>query len=342
MSEIVLRSTEKLLRLFGHGIAVLSAANEELERISQLALAEDARDEPRMHVRSPILLLETAIAASAFTIAPERAEELKALDERHGFTLVPTDETGFEIRINGMTHEVKLPIATLEYLWACSYLLHAMYQEYVDVQRSRGTQLDLARAPKCAEAIELLNWSIDNMMHSGVRPWPTNKPMPKVGPAEKGDIQIANELFLVAVGWLIHHEISHVVLDHKPVHKVFSKQKEKEADLKATDWIVSSSRVDLETQKRSLGIVAALLSMQFLDSPARSDTYTRSHPPTVERLDYCLTRAKASDDGAVCALATVGLQFHLSQFGITAALDGTSIRDVLAGFMIAFARHAGS
>ncbi len=44
MSEIVLRSTEKLLRRFGHGLAVLSDANSGLERISKIALAEDAQN----------------------------------------------------------------------------------------------------------------------------------------------------------------------------------------------------------------------------------------------------------------------------------------------------------
>jgi hypothetical protein len=45
MGEIVIRSTEKVLRHFGHGVAVISEANTELERISAIALAEDA-DEP--------------------------------------------------------------------------------------------------------------------------------------------------------------------------------------------------------------------------------------------------------------------------------------------------------
>jgi hypothetical protein len=45
MSEIVLRSTEKLLRLFGHGIAVVSQPLRELELIWARAQAEDARQE---------------------------------------------------------------------------------------------------------------------------------------------------------------------------------------------------------------------------------------------------------------------------------------------------------
>ena len=45
VGEIVLRSTEKLLRLFGHGIAVVSQPLRDLEVIWARAQAEDARQE---------------------------------------------------------------------------------------------------------------------------------------------------------------------------------------------------------------------------------------------------------------------------------------------------------
>lgn len=46
MSEIVIRSAEKLLNLFGHGTAMLFEANRELARIWELAAAEDGRERP--------------------------------------------------------------------------------------------------------------------------------------------------------------------------------------------------------------------------------------------------------------------------------------------------------
>jgi hypothetical protein len=46
ISEIVIRSTEKLLRRCGHGVAVLSDANRKLERKQQLARAQDGLDPP--------------------------------------------------------------------------------------------------------------------------------------------------------------------------------------------------------------------------------------------------------------------------------------------------------
>lgn len=43
MGEMIVKGTEKVLRLFGHGVSVISDASRELERIAALAQAEEAR-----------------------------------------------------------------------------------------------------------------------------------------------------------------------------------------------------------------------------------------------------------------------------------------------------------
>jgi hypothetical protein len=47
MGEMIVKATEKVLRLFGHGIAVISNAGRELDRISDLAKAEEERQGQR-------------------------------------------------------------------------------------------------------------------------------------------------------------------------------------------------------------------------------------------------------------------------------------------------------
>jgi hypothetical protein len=47
MGEMVVKGTEKVLRLFGHGVAVISNAGRELERIAGLAQAEEEREARR-------------------------------------------------------------------------------------------------------------------------------------------------------------------------------------------------------------------------------------------------------------------------------------------------------
>jgi hypothetical protein len=47
MGEMVVKGTEKVLRLFGHGVAAISAADRELQRIAALASAEDEEKSSR-------------------------------------------------------------------------------------------------------------------------------------------------------------------------------------------------------------------------------------------------------------------------------------------------------
>jgi Family of unknown function (DUF5677) len=49
MGEMIVKGTEKVLRLLGHGVAVISSAGRELERIAELTQAEETR-RTRQHV----------------------------------------------------------------------------------------------------------------------------------------------------------------------------------------------------------------------------------------------------------------------------------------------------
>lgn len=288
-------------------------------------------------MRSPILSLENAISGAAFAIAPERAQELAGQKDLERFSLRMTDERGFAIRVNVSTRVATLPIATLEYLWCCALFFFVLHQEYANAQASGAERLDLNQVPRISVALDLLNWARSNMLGSGVFPWPADKPKPSARLADAGDPHVANEIFLSAIAWIIHHEIAHVRLKHGAMHSVYSIQQERAADLCATDWILKDSTIDAETQKRQLGIVTALLAMQFLDEPKGSNTYVGTHPPSVERLDYCLDAASVNDDSTVCAFALAVFQFHGAHFSIDGILDGTSLRDILNDHMVKFA-----
>jgi hypothetical protein len=288
---------------------------------------------------SPILDLEHAIAGAAFGIAPERALELAEDERTDKFHLVWSDRPGFDIGVVVQTQQATLPIAALEYLWCCAYLFWVLYQEYVEAQRSSNSGLDLAQSPRATNAINLLNWASRNMAQPGVQPWPDGSAHPMRNPEYASDAHVANELFLCAIAWIIHHELGHVRKRHNRADALFPLKKEQEADFEATDWVMCRSSVSLETQKRQLGIVTALMAIQFLDKPTRGDSYVRSHPLSIERLDYCLDRAEVGDDSVVCAFAAVALQFQLGQLDIPVDLDGASIRDVLRGLQAAFVQH---
>ena len=284
-------------------------------------------------LRSPVLIFARQIAGSAFAVAPEREEELLAAVPT--FSLALSDDKGFYIRVNMSTHEATLPIATLEYLWACAYLFWVIYQEYVAAQERGDKHLDLSNRRYVRGAIDAFNWARNNQAVSGVENWPQTLPRPARKDTDNA-VSVANELFLAAVAWIIHHEIAHVRANHPAMHRSYAVKQEVEADEMATDWILGKCNDPGLRKKRQLGMVTALLAMQLLDEPPGADTYVSTHPPTVERLYACLERARVDDDGAPRAFAAVALQLQLSQYELSIPLDGSTIQDILGGALIAF------
>ena len=251
------------------------------------------------------------------------------------FSLAFSNDSGFNIRVDMSTHEATLPVATLEYLWACAHLLWVLYQEYTAAQERLEEQLDLASRPNVCDAIDVLNWARNNQAVSGVEVWPEALPRPASG-ATGSAVSVANELFLVAIAWIIHHEIAHVRANHPAMHRTYAVKQELEADEIATDWILDNCQDPAQRKKRELGMVTALLAMQLLDEPSGVETYVRSHPPTVERLYACLERAQVDNDGAPRAFAAVAMQWHLSQYDLSIPLEGTSIQDILTNTLVTF------
>lgn len=288
---------------------------------------------------SPILSLKEEIELAVFRIAPERAKELEGQIDLSKITLDFTNEPKFDIRVTFPGHVVKLPIPSLEYIWCCAHAFWVLYQVVQEAQANKAETLDFALNPRASKAIDLLNWSRQNMVTPGTTPWPNGMPKPEQQNIFGSDAHVADELFLCATAWIIHHEIAHVQLKHGQIQAEKDVQQEKDADNRATDWIFINSAIELETKKRQFGLVTALMAIQYLDAPTGPDTYVASHPPTIERLNYSLDRANIHDDGAVCAFVTTALQFHLGQYGIEAPLDGDSFRDILSGFLVAFATH---
>lgn len=290
-------------------------------------------------MRSPIVALEGAIARAAFRIAPESENDLAQWADVEKFTLVLSDDPKFNIRVNTKTHEATLPIAALEYLWCSAYAFLIFYDEYTKAQRAGELRFNMAASPQAVGALNLLNWSLRNMQTTGKQPWLNGAPAPQQFPQADSVIRLANELFLCAIAWIIHHEIAHIRFGHTRAHYSYTIQQEREADTQATSWILSKSKVEQESTKRTLGIATAILAMQLLELPG-ADASERTHPRAVERLHYCLEKAGVSDDSKVCSFAAVVLQIHLAQYGIVAKLEGVSFRDILSELMVSFISDA--
>jgi hypothetical protein len=81
-------------------------------------------------------------------------------------------------------------------------------QEYVEAQRLGATKFDLHGNERLRKAAALVEWAKTNIDRSDLSPWPAALPLPSNEPGQR-DEQVASELFLGAIGWILLHEVGY-------------------------------------------------------------------------------------------------------------------------------------
>jgi hypothetical protein len=291
-------------------------------------------------MRSPVLCLATQVAAAPFRIAPESDERLHSLLQAKNVTLTISDEPGFDISVGVRSGDVLITESALELLWASAHAHFVFYQEYAAANNAGHTQYALGSSSRARSAMELLKWALGKATGTHTDPWPEEAVRPVEDPHHLSDGHVANELFLCAVAWTLHHEIAHVAMQHSAGVAAVNLAQEKEADLEATKHILFTAPEEPQRQKRALGIISAILALQYLDSPQNySGNIPRTHPRAFERLAYCLDVHPWEPDCLVHAFALVLMQIFMSESGVTCELEGDSLSSVLYGFFINLSRQ---
>lgn len=289
-------------------------------------------------MKSPILELRDHIVSAPFQVAPEARDELKAWVDETKFHVTFNREMGFGIRVYPETAECILPIAALEFLWACTYAFLVFFDEYTQDQRAYLNKFDMTANSHRRGAWDLMQWALENVLHSGTEQWPDKFPKPRMSADMTNHVRVADELFLVALAWIIHHEIAHVRGKHAGRKTVYSLEQEKEADREATRWILSKSPSQGHSVKRTLGIATAILTLQTLQEPGSSLGF-RTHPKAFERLYSCLEGSGVGATDQVYAFAVVLIQILGASYGIEADIHGETFQDILHGMLVQMARY---
>lgn len=183
--------------------------------------------------------------------------------------------------------KITLSTRPVELLWAQSYAYFVWYsQELANVQPS-GQQIDPHRKPEVHQALELLGWATRGMVRSQQLPWPNDAPSPEPEPRHASCAHVAQDLCLLAVGFILHHELAHHRLQHQATSDI---DQEREADYEAIDWIMGGVEPTApEYRKRALGASVALLYL--LVTGVYSDSHGGdSHPKDYNRLMYTMER----------------------------------------------------
>jgi len=288
-------------------------------------------------MRSPILELESAIAGAPFRIAPEREHELGGWVDSHGVTLDLLDQKGFTFHVYTQGKEIQTSIAILEYLWATSHTHLVLYDEYAKAQIRGETQFDTGGNSRSRGALDLSRWAMNNLLSTGTQTWPESQIKPQSEPEHGSDVHTANELFLCAFAWMMHHEMAHIRLGHTAALTARSLQEEKEADVEATRWILSKCQDPKQSQKRTYGVVAAILALKAISSPSTQGVLT-THPPTFERLDYCLSESGVDPDNEAYAFAACVMQIQLAYRGVSISHEGKDFREIFSEYLYEFAK----
>lgn len=267
----------------------------------------------------PILELREYICECAARISPTKAEELGKFNASKGVSIEFTDDKKFNIRVNLSTNTIKLPVGALNYMWCATHLFIALYQAYVSAQNEGGITLDTASDAATNAAVELFNWSRNDLIVGNLI-WPANAPMPSLT-HEKGDIiHMTNEIFLAALGWILHHERAHIELEHQGNSSgPESIIQERDADKSASQWVMEGCANELERQKRAFGIATGILAMALIDNPRAQIPEVNSHPPDIERLLDNLDIANLDNENIVYSYSFVVLQFCIGQYDLKQA-----------------------
>lgn len=297
-------------------------------------------------MRSPICNLENQIAGAPFMSAPEK--EALCAEQRDNFRVffVLVDERRFGVRVRkdeACNHEIVLPIAALEYLWAFSHYCWILTQEYAEAQKNGNSYFDCVGSERLKSSFTLLEWAKHNLANSGIDRWPDIGPRPRLSPTSHGDDEhVASELFLCSLAWMLHHEIAHIVLDHPFLNTSLSESEERAADEFATKWLLSGlEENDPRLKKRALGVAVAVLCLQSLE--VGSVTCLRNtHPAAHDRIFKNISSYKCGNEEVIEAICTIVLQYLFHNTGVAANINGSTFSEILGDLLYDISRAKSS
>jgi len=205
---------------------------------------------------------------------------------------------------------IKLSRRVVEIFWAVSYGYITFYTKVIqDKKIVTKTDINLHEDEEVRKAMLLLKWIYDSWLNNEDTSWPDELPKPIENP-KKGIMEnVADELCLCSIAYLIHHELSHISLHHSGKSTIAS---EKEADAEATDWLLNHllDEWDYKFIKRALGIAVAF-EVMTARGIYTGDFDGVTHPYHYDRLYQNLDKYIHDPQNIVWALLASTLKLHL-------------------------------
>jgi hypothetical protein len=206
-------------------------------------------------MQHPIRYVMSHIHKALVNIAPENKERFDT--EYPDFILEYIDTANWILKVDTATKHIKISRRVAEIFWAVSYGYITFYTKAIQGKKIiKKTEINLHEDEEISKAISLIKWIYESWLNKEDNPWPEDLPKP-IENSQKGIMEnVADELCLCSIAYLIHHELAHIKLLHSGNSNI---ELEKEADSEATDWLLNHSldEWDYKFIKRALGIAVA-------------------------------------------------------------------------------------
>jgi len=274
----------------------------------------------------PIRVLLDDLLGLLKGISPEKAEFLQGELDRLGATInIENTEEPFHFFADttGGVNRIRVGTGSVGRLWASGYGYFCIYTKVAAEKRADlGRQdIDLTSDQRTATGGRLLSWTVNTEMEIAdaiaekkpLQPqlWPVGLPRPKRRVVYGSDAHVADELFLCAAAFILHHELAHLRLGHrKSGSSVRNRKIEEEADAAAAEWILDGiePRGD-RYRKRALGVALALGWLASMGLYVAEDQ--EHHPPSYDRLATILGRFVRDPNDLIWAFVGVMLRANL-------------------------------
>ena len=216
-------------------------------------------------------------------VAPERKDEF--VETYSEFVLEYSEDHHWICSVDVANKEIRISSKVVEVFWAASF---AYFRLYTDLQNEIGghvavaVQLDLKSPSHLKVGMDLLRWALDSWLNRQDVGWPSQLPQPTPSPSCGSDEHVAQELSLCATSFVVHHELSHIRLEHEGKSQIDA---EREADQAAAEWVLGGveDERDARFTKRALGMAVAL-AILVVRGMHTGDYGGNTHPRSYDRL----------------------------------------------------------
>jgi hypothetical protein len=257
-------------------------------------------------------------------VVPEKAAQLTAILTDLGITFrVDEDEERILFQADSQNKVIVVGTKCLARLWVHAFASFSIFYDLVALKTRdpEATRLDLRSSDRLRKAAALLKWAVKADLqvkqseqigvHSELLSLPPDLAVVFSDKDLAQDKHVANDHALIALGFVLYHELAHIRLGHTAQQGVLSVEQEKEADRSAAEWLLDSPGLaPTVTLARQFGIAIALGWRASLNIyVAHSEDST--HPPAWDRLYQVFEQHIEDDHALVWLFITAILNVHL-------------------------------